>query len=219
MLNFFNILKNARNITLFITGKHEVHHGVLLYVRGGKVLSEFVFDFSCRVDGKNSREVDTHSSVGVCVIGPVSVTSKEGVRTEQSVDVLKTSDLELLRVPINDLPLEGVNEGVGVEEDRTVRKGDVTLLDTLEVILGDRGLADGPGAEVHDPVAVLLDLAVQVRHAGVGPVLACGECKVKIPLKLKLYQMSQLPMTGSMCPSTSDLVMVPSISEMTSLSV
>ena len=178
-----------------------------------------MFEFSCRVDGKNSRDGDTHSSVGVRVIWPVPVTSKEGVRTEQRLDVLQTSDLELLRVPINDLPLEGVDEGVGVEEDRAVRKEDVTLLDALEIILGNGGLPDGPGAEVHDPVAVLLDLAVQVRHAGVGPVLACDECKVKNPLKLKLYQMSHLPMTGSMCPSTSDLVMVPSISEMTSLSV
>ena len=178
-----------------------------------------MFEFSGRVDGKNSRDGDTHSSIGIRVIRPVTVTSKEGIRTEQTLDVLQTSDLELLWVPINDLPLEGVDEGVGVEEDRAVGKGDVTLLDTLEVILGDGGLADGPGAEVHDPVAVLLDLAVQGRHARVGPVLACGECKVKNPLKFKLYQMSHLPMTGSMCPSTSDLVMVPSISEMTSLSV
>ena len=139
-----------------------------------------MFEFSCRVDGKNSRDWDTHSSVGVRVIGPVPVTSKEGVRTEQRLDVLQTSDLELLRVPIDDLPLEGVDQGVGVEEDRAVRKEDVTLLDTLEVILGDRGLADGPGAEVHDPVAVLLDLAVQVRDARVGPVLACVQSQVNI---------------------------------------
>ena len=38
-------------------------------------------------------------------------------------------DLELLRVPVDDLPLEGVDEGVRVEEDGTVGEEDVALLD------------------------------------------------------------------------------------------
>ena len=38
-------------------------------------------------------------------------------------------DLELLRVPVDDLPLEGVDEGVRIEEDGSVREEDVTLFD------------------------------------------------------------------------------------------
>ena len=38
-------------------------------------------------------------------------------------------DLELLWVPVDDLPLEGVDEGVRVEEDWTVGEEDVSLLD------------------------------------------------------------------------------------------
>ena len=81
-------------------------------------------------------------------------------------------DLELLRVPVDDLPLEGVDEGVRVEEDWTVGEEDVSLLDWLEVLLGGGGLADGASAKVHDLVTVLVNLAVEVRHPGVGPVLA-----------------------------------------------
>ena len=150
------------------------------FLRGGEVLSEFVFEFSRRVDGKYSRDRNTHSSVGVRVIWTIPITSKERVPTKQGLDVFQTSDLELLGVSVDDLPLEGVDERVGIEEDGSIRQEDVSLLDTLEVILGDGGLADGSGAEVHDSVAVLLDLAVQVSHARVGPVLACKAFQVII---------------------------------------
>ena len=139
-----------------------------------------MFEFSRRVDCKYSRDRDTHSSVGVRVIWTVSVTSEEGVPAEQGLDVFQTPDLELLGVPVNDLPLEGVDERGGIEEDGSVRQEDVSLLDTLEVILGYGGLTDGPSTEVHDPVAVLLYLAVQVSHPGVGPVLACDACQVML---------------------------------------
>ena len=101
-----------------------------------------MFEFSRRVDGKYSRDRDTHSSVGIRVIWTVPVTSKERVPAEQGLNVFETSDLELLGVPVNDLPLEGVDERGGIEEDGSVRQEDVSLLDTLEVILGDGGLAD-----------------------------------------------------------------------------
>ena len=47
-----------------------------------------MFEFSCRVDGEYSRDGDTDSSVGVRVIWPIPVSSKEGVRTEEGLDVL-----------------------------------------------------------------------------------------------------------------------------------
>ena len=90
-----------------------------------------MFEFSRRVDGKYSRDRDTHSSVGIRVIWTVPVTSEERVPAEQGLDVFETSDLELLGVPVNDLPLEGVDERGGIEEDWTVRQEDVSLLDTL----------------------------------------------------------------------------------------
>ena len=44
------------------------------------------------------------------------------------------------------------------------------LLYTVEVVLCDASLPDGPGAEVHDVVAVVLDLREQLRHPALGPV-------------------------------------------------
>ena len=63
-----------------------------------------------------------------------------------------------------------MDERVWVEEERTVRKTHVSLLEGLEVVLGDGGLADGAGAEVDDLVSVVPDLGVEVRHARLRPV-------------------------------------------------
>ena len=63
-----------------------------------------------------------------------------------------------------------MDERVWVEEERTVRKTHVALLEGLEVVLGDGGLADGAGAEVDDLVSVVPDLGVELRHAGLRPV-------------------------------------------------
>ena len=144
-----------------------------------------MFEFARRVDGKYPRDGNTHSSIGVSVIGTVSVSSKEGVRAEQRLDVLQTPDLELLRVSVDDFPLEGIDEGSWVEEDGTVREASSVLLDALEVLFCDGGLTDGPGAEVHDLVAVILNFAVQVSHAGVSPVLPWNTFNIEFKIITK----------------------------------
>ncbi len=67
--------------------------------------------------------------------------------------------------------MEGVDEGGGVEEERPVRQVDLTLGYGLEVVLGDGGLADRPGRQVHYVVAVVDDLGEKRGDAGLGPVL------------------------------------------------
>jgi hypothetical protein len=42
----------------------------------------------------------------------------------------------------------------------------------LEVVLGDGGLPNGPGTQVHDVVTVVPDLGEQLRHPALGPVTA-----------------------------------------------
>ena len=79
-------------------------------------------------------------------------------------------DLELLRVPVDDLPLEGVDEGVRVKEDRSLRKINLALPHRLQVLLGHACLADSSGREVHDMVAVGADLREQLRHSRLSPV-------------------------------------------------
>ena len=44
------------------------------------------------------------------------------------------------------------------------------LLHALEVVLCDAGLTNGPGAEVHDVVTVVLDLGEQLGHPALSPV-------------------------------------------------
>ena len=44
------------------------------------------------------------------------------------------------------------------------------LLHALEVVLCDAGLTNGPGAEVHDVVAVVLDLGEQLGHPALSPI-------------------------------------------------
>ena len=70
-----------------------------------------------------------------------------------------------------------MNERVGIEEDWAVWEPNFALFNGLEIFLCDAGLPDGPGAEVHDLVAVLVYLGVQVRHAGVSPVFTCRKQK------------------------------------------
>ncbi len=68
--------------------------------------------------------------------------------------------------------MEGIDKRGRVEEDGPVRQADVALADGLEVVLGDAGLADGPGRQVGDVVAVVHDLSEEGGDAGLGPVTA-----------------------------------------------
>ena len=63
-----------------------------------------------------------------------------------------------------------MDKRIRIEKERTVRETHVTLLQRLEIVFGDRGLADGSGAEVDDLVAVVPDLGVEVGHARLSPV-------------------------------------------------
>ena len=63
-----------------------------------------------------------------------------------------------------------MDERVRIEKKRPVWQTDVTLLQRLKIVFGDRGLANGAGAEVDDLIAVVPDLGVEVRHARLRPV-------------------------------------------------
>jgi hypothetical protein len=47
-------------------------------------------------------------------------------------------DFELLRIAVNDLLPEGVDEGLGVQEQRTVRQGHVSLQKIKQIKMGKR---------------------------------------------------------------------------------
>ena len=140
----------------------------------------------------------------------------ERSRVEPCLNIFQTPDFELFWVSVNDFSSKCMDKRVWVEEHWTIRKPDLALLDRLEILLGDAGLANSSGTEVDDLVAVLVYLGVQVSHPRVGPVLAC---KHKLILILTKRSDKLLPIAGRMWPRTSDLVIVPSMSEMTSLSV
>ena len=38
------------------------------YLRGLEVLSELMFQLSCRVDGEYARDWDANSAVGICIL-------------------------------------------------------------------------------------------------------------------------------------------------------
>ena len=104
-------------------------------------------------------------------IGLISIAGKEGIfALKQVLDVLQAPNLELFRVFVDHLPLEGVDEGVRVKEDRSLRKINLALPHRLQVLLGHACLADSSGREVHDMVAVGADLREQLRHSRLSPV-------------------------------------------------
>ena len=100
------------------------------------------------------------------------------------MDILETSDFELLGISVNDFSLEGVNKRVWVEKERPLGQTDVSLLQGLQIVLRDGSLANGPGAEVHDLVSVIPDLAVQLGHPRLGPVPAYDGEKVTEDVRL-----------------------------------
>jgi hypothetical protein len=59
--------------------EHKVDNFFLLIVRGLEVLCEFVFEFSGGVDREYSRHGNSHSTIGVGVIGAVAVPGKERI--------------------------------------------------------------------------------------------------------------------------------------------
>ena len=63
-----------------------------------------------------------------------------------------------------------MDKRIRIEKERTVRETHVTLLQRLEIVFGDRGLAYGSGAEVDDLVAVVPDLGVEVGYTRLSPV-------------------------------------------------
>ena len=140
-----------------------------------------MFQFSSWVNGEYSWDWNTNGSVCKGVIGTVSVASKERVcltSTKQRLNVFQTSNLELFWIPINHLPLECMDQRVRVEEDRTIRKRDVTLFDRLKIFFGDWGLSNSPRTQIHDLVSILVNLTEQICHTWLGPVFACGSNQI-----------------------------------------
>ena len=126
-----------------------------------------------RVDGEDPRDRDPHRPVGVGVVGTIAVPGEERILPlEERLNVLQTSDFELLGISVDDFSFESMNKRVRIKKERSLGQTDVSLLQRLEVVLGDGGLADGPGTEVHDLVAVVPDLGVELGHSRLGPVPA-----------------------------------------------
>ena len=106
-------------------------------------------------------------------IWPVSISSKERtLASKKWLYFLQTTDLELLWVSVNNFSLESVKKRVRIKEERTHWQVDIPLLDWVEVILGDGCLPYGPGTEVHDVVAIIPNLAKQLGHPRLSPVMA-----------------------------------------------
>jgi hypothetical protein len=75
-------------------------------------------------------------------ISSVSVSGKEGIVSigEERLDVVEASDLKLLRLLLDDLPMQRVHQRRRVQQEGTVGEVDVALTDRSQVVLGERGL-------------------------------------------------------------------------------
>ena len=101
---------------------------ILFHLRCLERLREFVPELPLGVDGVDPADGDAHGRVGEDVVDPVAVAGVERVAVgEQLLDVAETRDLELLRLPLDDLAMEGVDQRGGVEEYRAVRQVHVAL--------------------------------------------------------------------------------------------
>ena len=81
------------------------------------------------------------SNTHIC---PISVSGKERVVVlrKEGLDVVEASDLELLRLLLDDLAVQRVHQRRRVQEQRPVRKIDFTLTDRCQVVFGERGLRE-----------------------------------------------------------------------------
>ena len=81
------------------------------------------------------------SNTHIC---PISVSGKERVVVlrKEGLDVVEASDLELLRLLLDDLAVQRVHQRRRVQEQRPVRKIDFTLTDRCQVVFGKRGLQE-----------------------------------------------------------------------------
>ncbi len=59
---------------------------------------------------------------------------------KESLDVVETSDLELLRLLFDDLAMKGVHQRRRVEQERAVRKINFTLTNRRQVVFGEGSL-------------------------------------------------------------------------------
>ena len=104
-------------------------------------------------------------------VDPISVTGVKRISFlgEQLLNVPQTGDLELFRLLLDDLPVEGVDQRGRVEEQRTVGQIHVALLDGAQVVLGHARLANRPGRQIGDVIAVVRNLGEQRGHPGLSP--------------------------------------------------
>lgn len=154
-------------------GENMVHHRALVVVRGLKVLSEFMSQFSGWIDSEYPRNRYPHSTVSVSIICSVTITSKEGILPpKKRLDISETSNFKFFWISIYNFLPEALDQTFWIEEKGTIRQSEVPLSDGLQVFFGDCGLTYGPGAQIHDVVAVVLDLVEQLGHAALSPILA-----------------------------------------------
>jgi hypothetical protein len=134
---------------------------------------------------------------------------------EQGLDVSQTRYLELLGLLFNHLSVEGADQAGGVEKKRALGKGQVALLNGLEVLPGYSGLADGSGRQIQQPVAVVLDFGEKLGNTRLRPVLA--ENRQNVSKHVRPVK-NVLALKGQNVETNNYLVMVPSISLITILS-
>jgi len=137
-----------------------------------------VAQLSLGIDGEDARDWNLNCGVSPNIVDSVSVSSVEGVSVlrleigEEFLDVSQASNLEVLGLLDDDLAMEGVDQGGRVEEEGAVGQVEVTLGHRLQVVFGDGGLADGPGAQVSDVIPVVLDFGEQGGDTRLSPVSA-----------------------------------------------
>ena len=96
-----------------------------------------VMYLSIMIDYEYAAEAYADGSVahGVRVAIAETAVERAALVREKIADVLQSSDLEHLRLPVDDLAFEGADQTVRGQDHRAVRHHkDVVLLDTLDVV-------------------------------------------------------------------------------------
>ena len=68
--------------------------------------------------------------------------------------------------------MQSAQETSRIEKERPVGEREVALTNGAQVLASDVGVADGPGRQIQNSVAVVADLGEQLRHAALCPILA-----------------------------------------------
>lgn len=111
--------------------------------------------------------------MGISYIDPIAIAGVEGLLVGEEIpDVRQTGNFELLRLLLDHLAMKGRDQGRGIQQQRSVRQHHIALANGAQILPGHPALANGPGRQIQQLVAVLFDLREELSHAQLGPVLA-----------------------------------------------